>query len=339
MKAIYLSKLMTASILLFAMTFLSSCKDSENSTEEPGTEINGGENEDPEGGNDENSSEIAATVPLITLNNGAKMPQLGLGTYNQGSNETAYRSVLAALRAGYRKIDTAHLYYDEEGVGQAINEFMEESGTPREDIWVTSKLTTTDYNSNNTMASIDAMLQRLQLDYVDLLYIHHPQGRVEEAWPVLEEAVRQGKVRTLGVSNFDRDTNLLRRIMETSEIKPSTIQVECHPYRQLPEFRKLCAEYDLQVESWFPLGGTMSNGALLREQVITDIAVAHGKTAAQIILRWHMQMGFCTFPGSRNPDHIRENIDIFDFELTDEEMAQIEGLNRNRGIFNTDYYE
>lgn len=318
--------------LLFSFSF-SSCKESE-SMEEPGTETGG--NEDSSG---ENSSAIAATVPFVTLNNGLRMPQLGLGTYNQGSNETAYRSMLAALRAGYRKVDTAHLYNDEEGVGRAINEFMEESGTPRDSIWVTSKLAPADYASGNTMASIDAMLQRLQLDYVDLLYVHQPQGRVEEAWLVLEEAVRQGKVRTLGVSNFEHDTNLLSHIMESAEIKPATIQVECNPYRQLPEFRRLCEEYNLQVESWFPLGGTMSNGVLLREPVITVIAEAHGKTAAQVILRWHIQMGLCTFPGSRNPDHIRENIDIFDFELTDDEMAQIEGLNRNRGIFNTDYYE
>ena len=276
-----------------------------------------------------------ASVPLITLNNGLQMPQLGLGTYDQGSNETARQSVLTALRAGYRKIDSAHLYYTEEGVGQAIKE----SGIPREEIWVTSKLATTDYNSNNTMASIDAMLARLQLDYVDLLYIHHPEGQVEAAWPVMEEAVRQGKVRSLGLSNFDRNTALLQRIMEIAEIKPVTIQVECHPYRQLPEFRKLVAEYGLQMETWFPLGGTMSGGAILREPIITAIAAVHGKSAAQVILRWHMQMGFCTFPGARRADYIEENIQIFDFELTADEMAQIESINRNRGIFNTAYYE
>jgi diketogulonate reductase-like aldo/keto reductase len=278
---------------------------------------------------------VSASVPFITLNNGLKMPQLGLGTYDQGSNETACQSALTALRAGYRKFDCAHLYFTEEGIGQGIKE----SGVPRDSIWITSKLTTTDYDNNNTMASIDAMLRRLQIDYLDLLYIHHPQGRVEEAWPVLEEAVRQGKVRALGVSNFDRDTALLRRIMTIAQIKPVTIQVECHPYRQLPEFRKLCAEYNLQVETWFPLGGTMSNRAILREPVITAIAAVHNKSAAQVILRWHMQMGFCTFPGARNPAYIQENIKIFDFKLSNEEMTQIESINRNRGIFNPAYYE
>lgn len=267
-------------------------------------------------------------VPFLKLNNGAEMPQFGIGTFNQGSDETCRKSVLAALRAGYRHIDTAHAYQDERGVGQAIREFCGESGVPRSEIWVTSKLWPTEYGEGVSLDAIDKMLKRLQLDYIDLLYVHQPAGDYLGAWRDMEKAVRQGKVRTLGVSNFDYDDHTLEDMVSAVTIKPAVLQIECHPHAQRLDIRKRAAKLGIQIETWFPLGGSgKGNQSLLNDEVIKDIAKSHGKTAAQVILRWHVQEGFAVIPGSKNPEHIKENIDIFDFELTDGDMERIRALN------------
>lgn len=271
-----------------------------------------------------------AGVPVVKLNNGVEMPRFGLGTFLQGSNEICKQSCLTALRAGYRHIDTAHAYYDEEGVGEAVKE----SGIPRNEIWITSKLWPTEYGEGKTLKAIDEMLARLQTDYIDLLYVHQPVGDFVGAWKDMEKAVKQGKVRALGISNFDANDEVFNEIMEKSTIKPAVLQIECHPYAQRLEMRKKAAKYGIQMECWFPLGGAMSNGALFKDPVIKKIAESHGKTPAQVILRWHIQEGFSVIPGATNPDYIKENIQIFDFSLTDEEMQQMRSLNKEKRFFN-----
>lgn len=275
----------------------------------------------------------AANVPMVQLNNGILMPQFGLGTFLQPSDEVCEQSCLTALKAGYRHIDTAHAYNDEAGVGRAVKE----SGIPREEIWVTSKLWPNEYGESKTAQAIDAMLERMQLDYIDLLYVHQPVGDFVGAWKDMEKAVAAGKVRALGISNFDANDEVFNRIMEVATIKPAVLQMECHPYAQRLAVREKAKAHNIQVECWFPLGGAMSNGALLKDPTIMEIAKAHGKTAAQVILRWHIQEGFSVIPGASNPDYIKENIDIFDFTLTDDEMAEMRGLNKERRFFNMSF--
>ena len=278
-----------------------------------------------------------ANVPMVQLNNGILMPQFGLGTFLQPSDEVCEQSCLTALKAGYRHIDTAHAYNDEAGVGRAVKRFIAESGTPREEIWVTSKLWPTEYGEGKTAQAIDAMLERMQLDYIDLLYVHQPVGDFVGAWKDMEKAVAAGKVRALGISNFDASDEVFNRIMEAATVKPAVLQIECHPYAQRIAVREKAKKHDIQVECWFPLGGAMSNGALLKDPTIMEIAKAHGKTPAQVILRWHIQEGFSVIPSASNPDYIEENIQIFDFELTDEEMAQMRGLNKEQRFFNMSF--
>ena len=276
----------------------------------------------------------AAGVPLVQLNNGILMPQFGLGTFLQPSDEVCEQSCLTALRAGYRHIDTAHAYNDEKGVGRAVKTFMAESGTPREQIWITSKIWPTEYGEGKTLKAIDEMLERLQLDYVDLLYVHQPVGDFVGAWRDMEKAVATGKVRALGLSNFDASDEVFERIMSESTVKPAVLQIECHPYAQRLAVREKVKPYGIHITCWFPLGGAMSNGVLFKDPTIMKIAEAHGKTPAQVILRWHMREGFSAIPGASNPDYIKENIAIFDFELTDGEMAQMRSLDKEKRFFN-----
>ena len=275
----------------------------------------------------------AANVPMVQLNNGILMPQFGLGTFLQPSDAVCEQSCLTALKAGYRHIDTAHAYNDEAGVGRAVKE----SGIPREEIWITSKLWPTEYGEGKTLKAIDEMLERMQLDYIDLLYVHQPVGDFVGAWRDMEKAVAMGKVRALGISNFDASDEVFEKIMSESTVKPAVLQIECHPYAQRLAMREKAKSHNIQVECWFPLGGAMSNGALLKDPTIMEIAKAHGKTAAQVILRWHIQEGFSVIPGASNPDYIKENIDIFDFTLTDDEMAEMRGLNKERRFFNMSF--
>ena len=275
----------------------------------------------------------AANVPMVQLNNGILMPQFGLGTFLQPSDEVCEQSCLTALRAGYRHFHTAQAYNDEAGVGRAVKE----SGIPREEIWITSKLWPSEYGEGETMEAIDKMLKRMQLDYIDLLYVHQPVGDFVGAWKDMEKAVAMGKVRALGISNFDANDEVFNKIMSESRVKPAVLQIECHPYAQRLAMRDKVKPYGIQVECWFPLGGAMSNGVLFKDPAIIAIAKAHGKTPAQVILRWHIQEGFSVIPGASNPDYIKENIRIFDFTLSDEEMAQMRSLNKEKRFFNATY--
>lgn len=271
--------------------------------------------------------------PYVQLNNGQWMPRFGIGTYNVPGDSVAEDAVAYALKCGYRHIDTAHAYRVERGVGKAVKE----SGIPRSEIWITSKLWPSEYGEGKTMEAIDKMLERLQTDYIDLLYVHQPMGDYRGAWRDMEKAVKQGKVRSLGISNFDASDSLFNDIMEFAEIKPAVMQIECHPYAQRKEWQQKTRQHNIQLECWFPLGGEMSNGALFKDSTIQKIAKVHGKSPAQIIIRWHIQEGFSVIPGATRHNYIKENISVFDFYLTDEEMAQMRSLNKEKRFFNMDY--
>lgn len=271
--------------------------------------------------------------PYAILNNGLKMPRFGIGTFNVPGDSVMADAICFALKNGYRHIDTAHAYGIERGVGQGIRE----SDVPREEIWLTSKIWPSEYGEDKTLEGIDRMLARLGVDYVDLLYVHQPVGDWRGAWRDMEKAVEQGKVRALGISNFDAADSLFVAVNNWARIKPAALQIELHPYALREHWQEQARAEGIQVECWFPLGGAMSNGALLRDPVIVEIAKAHGKTPAQVILRWHIQKGFSVIPGATDHGYITENIDIFDFELTPDEMASLHSLNKEARFFNISY--
>ena len=262
----------------------------------------------------------------ITLNNGEKIPQFGMGVFMVPAGEETKKACLDALKMGYRHIDTAHAYQNERSVGEAVRE----SGIPRDEIFVTSKLWPSEYGEGKTMAGIDKMLERLNIGYIDLLLLHQQVGDYMGAWKDMEKAVEQGKVRSIGLSNFESDR--LEEVCSAAKIKPAALQVECHPYFQQRELKKRIAPYGTVIEAWYPIGH--GDSGLINEPVFTELAKKYGKTNVQIILRWHIQEGNVIFPKSTNPQHIKDNFDIFDFELTDEEMAKISSLDRNVRFYN-----
>ena len=272
----------------------------------------------------------ASNAPLLTLNNGVRMPQFGLGTFKLPEGGGTKNAVLTALKAGYRHFDTAHAYQNERSVGRAVKE----SGIPREEIWITSKLWPNEYGEGKTLPAIDRMLARLGLDYIDMVYLHQPVGDYMGCWKELEKAVAQGKVRAIGISNFDYNDALFDDFYAQMTVKPAAMQIECHPYAQRKHWQEKLWMRNIVLECWFPLGGRESNGELLRDPVINRIAEGHGKTAAQVIIRWHIQEGFSVIPGTDNPDYIRENISVFDFSLSEEEMAAIRALDKEKRYFN-----
>ena len=256
----------------------------------------------------------------ITLNDGNKIPQFGLGVFQISGDEKTKEACLEAFKLGYRHVDTAHAYQNERGVGQAVKE----SGLPREEIWITTKLWPSEYGEGKTAKAIDKMLERLQTEYIDLLLLHQQFGDYLGAWKDMEKAVAEGKVKSIGLSNFESER--LEEVLAAATINPSVLQVECHPYYQQNDLKKRIAPYNTVIESWYPLGH--GDAALIEELVFTKLAEKYGKTNAQIILRWHIQEGTIVFPKSSNPVHIKENIDIFDFELTEEEMNEIRQLDK-----------
>ena len=261
----------------------------------------------------------------ITLNNGTKIPQFGMGVYMVPSGDATKNACLDALKMGYRHIDTAHAYQNERSVGEAVRE----SGIPREEIWVTSKLWPSEYGEGKTMEGIDKMLERLDIGYIDLLLLHQQVGDYMGAWKDLEKAVEQGKVKTIGLSNFESER--LEEVCEAATVKPAVLQVECHPYFQQNELKKRLAPYGTVIEAWYPIGH--GDADLINEPVFTELAEKYGKTNVQIILRWHIQEGTIIFPKSTNPRHIKDNFDIFDFELTGEEMERIRGVDKRVRFF------
>ena len=269
----------------------------------------------------------------LTLNNGVEMPQFGLGVYSIPEGDATYNSVLTALQTGYRHIDTAHAYQNERSVGRALRD----SGVDRKEVWITSKLWPNEYGEGKTLQAIDRMLNRLGLDYIDLVYFHQPVGDYLGGWKEMEQALESGKVRAIGISNFDVSDSIFNSLVETARIKPQIMQIECHPYAQRKHWQEMVKKHDMKIECWFPLGGRDSRGAILRDETINQIAQAHGKSAVQVIIRWHIQEGFSVIPGSSNPAHIRENINVFDFALSDAEMDAIRNLDKEARYFNMPY--
>ena len=274
-----------------------------------------------------------AQQTYLSLNNGVKMPQFGLGLYMIPEGDVAYNSVMSALENGYRHFDCAHAYQNERSLGRAIKD----SGVERDSLWITSKLWPNEYGEGKTLKAIDRMLGRLGLDYIDLVYFHQPVGDFVGGWKEMEQALAMGKVRAIGISNFDISDTLFDQLLASAKVKPQIMQIECHPYAQRKHWQERCAQEGIQIECWFPLGGRDSKGEILRDKTINEIAKAHGKSAAQVIIRWHIQEGFSVIPGSSNPAHIKENIEVFDFTLTDDEMQRIRALDKKARYFNMPY--
>jgi len=250
-------------------------------------------------------------MEYFTLNNGIKMPMAGIGVFMMSPAE-AESAVESALKGGVRLIDTANGYMNESGTGRGIKK----SGVAREDIFLVTKLWPTVYEKDT---AVDETLKRLDTDYVDLLFLHQPTANWREGYKQIEKAYKAGKVKAIGLSNFPDE--LLREAIDTMEIKPQVVQVEAHPYFPQTELKKILAETGMGLMAWYPLGH--GDKTLIEQPVFAELGKKYGKTNAQIILRWHVQSGNVVIPGSKNPEHIRDNFDIFDFTLTDEDMAEI----------------
>ena len=260
----------------------------------------------------------SSKIPMIELNNGLKIPQLGYGVYLIPNNGETEKCVLEALKIGYRHIDTAHMYGNEKEVGIAIKK----SGIPRNELFITSKIWITEYGEGKTLSAIDKMLKRLDLEYIDLILLHMPFNDYIGAYKELEKAYEDKKVRNIGISNFE--DKKLEELCSVAKIKPVLNQVELHPYFQQNELRKRLEKYNTKIEAWAPLGHAMTN--IFKEEIIIKLSKKYNKSPAQIILRWDIQKGIITIPKSQTPERIKENFEIFDFELSDEEIKEIDAL-------------
>ncbi|MFC9757271.1 aldo/keto reductase [Streptomyces sp. NPDC056921] len=261
------------------------------------------------------------TIPTVTLNNGVEIPQLGFGVFQVPDAETT-AAVTTALKAGYRSIDTAAIYGNETGVGKALAE----SGVPREELFITTKLWNADQGYDTTLRAFDTSLAKLGLDHADLYLIHWPAPDKDlylDSWRAIEKLVADGRIRAAGVSNFQPAH--LQRLLDNSELVPAVNQIELHPGLQQSELRAFHARHGIATEAWSPL----AQGAVLKDEAITTTAARHGKSPAQVVLRWHLQLGNVVIPKSVTPARIRENLDVFDFTLTDDEMATIATLDRD----------
>jgi diketogulonate reductase-like aldo/keto reductase len=254
----------------------------------------------------------------ITLNNRTKIPAAGIGTFLMQPDE-AEAAVLAALKNGYTLVDTANAYMNEKAVGRA----MKFSGKARENIYLSTKLWPSVYAAADQ--AIDETLARLDTNYIDLLFLHQPVGDYMGAYKAMERAVKSGKVKSLGLSNFSQTQ--IQKIVDAAEVKPAVMQIEAHPYYPQAALKNYLSTFGAVVMAWYPLGH--GDKALLEESVLTDLAKKYGKSNAQIILRWHTQVGNIVIPGSKNEAHIKDNIDLFDFTLTSEELADIAALDKN----------
>ena len=283
--------------------------------------------------NTENNSEEVETIKesakrpefnfdtrTVTLNSGYEMPLNGIGTYSL-TGDVCYNSIRSALSSGVRLIDTAYMYGNEEEVGRAIRD----SGIPREEIFVITKIYPTQYD--NPREAIDMALEKLDIDYIDMMLLHHPGDGDVEAYKVMEEYVKEGKIRLIGISNYYVEE--LSAFLPKVDTVPALVQNEIHPYYQENDVIPYIQDLGIVVQGWYPFGGRGHTSELLNDDVIVDIAHNHGVSAAQVILRWNLQKGVVVIPGSSNPDHIKENTDIYGFELSSDEMKRINALDRN----------
>ncbi|MFC9919961.1 aldo/keto reductase [Agromyces binzhouensis] len=261
-------------------------------------------------------------VPRIQLNDGHSIPQLGFGVFKVDPAETE-RIVADALDVGYRHLDTARIYGNEEGVGRAVAA----SGIPREELYVTTKLWNDDQGTQSAFDAFEGSLERLGLDYVDLYLIHWPvpaQDRYVESWRALEQIRESGRARSIGVSNFM--VPHLQRLLDETDVVPAVDQIELHPAHQQPETTAFAAEHGIEIQSWGPLG--QGKYPLLELPEVTEAAAEHGKSAAQVVIRWHLQRGFIVFPKSNRRERMAENFDVFDFALSESEMDRITAIER-----------
>lgn len=261
-------------------------------------------------------------METVTLNNGVKIPQVGLGTYLLEPDD-AQAAVTYALDNGYTLIDTANVYVNERAVGRG----MPASGKSREQIFLETKLWPSFFERET---EVDETLERLGVDYIDLMILHQPAGNIIAGYRQLEAAYKAGKLRAIGLSNFD--VAQTQRILDECEVVPAINQVECHPYFPQTELKTLLTEHNIALQAWYPLGGR-GNDSIMAEPVVQGIAEKYGKSPAQVLLRWHIQQGHIVIPGSKTPSHIAQNIDLFNFALTDEEMARIATLDRGDTIY------
>ena len=252
----------------------------------------------------------------VKLGNGVEMPMAGIGTFLLTQDE-AEASVLSALQNGYRLIDTANAYVNEKAVGRA----MKASGLPREEIFLETKLWPSFYEH---LDAVEKTLERLGTDYIDLLLIHQPAGNYIAGYKRMEKAYKEGRIRAIGLSNFNEAQ--IKEILAVCEVKPAILQTEAHPYFQEKELKQFLAGEGMVIQAWYPLGH--GDKALIQESIFTELGEKYGKSNAQIILRWHVQSGNIVIPGSKNPAHIKDNFDLFDFTLTEEEMARIAALDK-----------
>ena len=262
-------------------------------------------------------------MEMITLNDGNKIPVVGFGVFLVPNDGPAYEAVSQALKAGYRHIDTAAAYFNESDVGKAVKD----SGIPREEIFITSKLWLQDYGYEAARKGLETSLEKLGLDYVDLYLLHQPYGDVAGAWKALEEAKKEGRIKSIGVSNMT--PTIWKEFVPQFDTMPAVTQVECNPFFQQRELRALLDEADVKIEAYQPLGH--GDEALLSHPVIVKLAEKYGKNPGQIILRSEIQEGLIVLPKSTNPERIAGNIDIFDFELEDSEMEEIRALDTGKG--------
>ncbi|MEN2766940.1 aldo/keto reductase [Ornithinibacillus xuwenensis] len=270
---------------------------------------------------------ITSLQDTTTLHNGVKMPWLGIGVFKVEEGPELVHAVKVAIKHGYRSIDTAAIYENESGVGQAIQEGLHEAGITREELFVTSKVWNADLGYESTIAAFEASLNKLGLDYLDLYLIHWPvEEKYMDAWKALETLYKQGKVRAIGVSNFQ--VHHLETLMKDAEIKPMVNQVECHPRLTQKELMEFCLEHEIQLEAWSPL----MQGQLFENPVLQEIAAKYNRSVAQIIIRWDLQNGIVTIPKSTKAHRIIENASVFDFELSKEDMAIIDALNQNHRV-------
>ena len=260
-------------------------------------------------------------MEYATLNNGLKMPMAGIGTFLLTPDE-AEASVLSALQCGYRLIDTANAYVNEKAVGRA----MRKSGISRDEIFLETKLWPSFYEQED---AVEKTLQRLGTDYIDLLLIHQPAGNYVAGYRLMEKAYKEGKVRAIGLSNFTPEQ--VQEILDICEVKPAVLQTEVHPYSQEKELKAFLDKEGIVIQAWYPLGH--GDKALIQEPLFTEFGKKYGKSNAQIILRWHIQAGNIVIPGSKNPAHIKDNFNLFDFALTDDEMAKITALDKQKRYY------
>lgn len=256
-------------------------------------------------------------MEYTTLNNGIKMPMAGIGTFLLTPDQ-AESAVLEALKDGYRLIDTANAYVNEKAVGRA----MKKSGLTREDIFLETKIWPSIYMQED---AVEKTLERLDTDYIDLLLIHQPSGNYVAGYRLMEKAYKEGKVKAIGLSNFTKEQ--IQEILDICEVKPTVLQTEVHPYFQELELKEFLTKEDIKIQAWYPLGH--GDAALLNDETIVELGKKYQKSTAQIILRWHIQAGNIVIPGSKNPEHIKANFDLFDFALTEDEMKKISGLDKN----------